>query len=327
MNRKGAGAHSKELGMIGIDVSKSSLSVCSWDDQRKQARWHAQFENSPAGIRQLLARSAAHEPWAVEPTGIYSGLVARTGVAQGRRVLQASPRAAKQFLASLHPRAKTDRLDAQGLARYASSVELKPVVIKSDLMQRLSELLAARCSMSRSLSTFRQQAQTLPEARAELLAAASSVAQHLRALDLELQRLARQEPHIQRLMQLPGVGPVTAATLVVRLTSVPFATSDQFVAYIGLDLRVRDSGRHRGQRKLTKHGDAELRRLLYLAAQASLRSKDAIFAHHYERERAKGLATTQALCAVARKIARVAWSLVRHQAQYDPQRVYSQPTR
>jgi transposase len=311
--------------MIGIDVSKDSLSVCCWDDQLKQARWQAQFENSPAGIGQLLARSAAHEPWAVEPTGMYSRLVARTGVAHGRCVLQASPRAAKQFLASVHPRAKTDRLDAQGLARYASSVDLKPVVIKSDLMQRLSELLCARRSLSRSLSTFRQQAQALPEAREQLLAAASSVAQHLRELDRELERLARQEPQIKRLMQLPGVGPVTAATLVVRLTSVPFATSDQVVAYVGLDLRVRDSGQHRGQRKLTKHGDAELRRLLYLAAQATLRSKDTTFALQYERERAKGLATTQALCAVARKIARVAWSLVRHRAEYDPQRVYSQP--
>ena len=311
--------------MIGIDVSKDSLSVCCWDDQGKQPRWHAQFENSPAGIGQLLARSTAQEPWALEPTGIYSCLVARTGVAQGRRVLQASPRAAKQFLASVHPRAKTDRLDAQGLARYASSVELKPVVIKSDLMQRLSELLCARRSLSRSLSTFRQQAQALPEAREQLLAAAGAVAQHLRELDRELERLARQEPQIKRLMQLPGVGPVTAATLVVRLTSVPFAASDQFVAYVGLDLRVRDSGQHRGRRKLSKHGDAELRRLLYLAVQASLRSKDAIFAHQYQRERDKGLATTQALCAVARKLARVAWSLVRHRAEYDPQRVYSQP--
>ena len=83
-------------------------------------------------------------------------------------------------------------------------------------------------------------------------------------------------------------------------------------------------------RRLTKQGDGELRRLLYLAAQANLRSRNSPFKAQYERERAKGLSSTAALaalCAVARKLARLAWSLHKHGSTYDPNRVHQQNQR
>jgi hypothetical protein len=89
---------------------------------------------------------------------------------------------------------------------------------------------------------------------------------------------------------------------------------------------VRESsGERRGKGRLAKSGDAELRRLLFLAARASLRSPTSPFRAQYERERAKGLAPTAAVCVVARKLARLCWSLWKHQTKYDPQRVYQQP--
>lgn len=107
-----------------------------------------------------------------------------------------------------------------------------------------------------------------------------------------------------------------------RLTIRAFSHSDQFVAYCGLDIRIRQSGKKSGQLGLSKQGEAELRRLLFLAAQSSLRAKGSPFKVQYERERAKGLSSTAALCAVARKIARLSWSLVTHGTTYDPERVY-----
>ncbi|MBV9851981.1 MAG: transposase, partial [Armatimonadetes bacterium] len=96
------------------------------------------------------------------------------------------------------------------------------------------------------------------------------------------------------------------------------------------DVGVPQSGRKKGERGLTKQGDAELRRLLFNCASASLRAKDSPFKAQYERERAKGLSSTAALCAVAlcaaaRKMAKVCWSIVQHGTEYDPARVYQQP--
>jgi transposase len=128
------------------------------------------------------------------------------------------------------------------------------------------------------------------------------------------------------LRTVPGVGPVVAAALAACLVEKQFIHPDQFVAYLGLDIRVHQSGRRSGQFGLSKHGDAELRRLLYIAAlTASQCKRDRTFATRYAREKAKGLAKTAALNAVARKLAKVAWSLVSHGSTYNPARVDSQP--
>jgi transposase len=311
--------------MLGIDVSKATLAVCHWANGEVQASY--EVENSPAGISQLLAQTPPTEPWALEPTGRYSELVVREAHRQGRQVFLAPPRAAKRFLRSVSPRAKTDRLDAKGLAQYAASVPLKPFVLKEPAMEKLSQLLAARRLLSASRASLRQQLRALPELRAHLEPAIQALTVQLRGVDQELAQLAQREPAILRLQAVPGFGPVAAAALVVRLQSIPFAGYDQFVAYVGLDLRVSESGQRRGRRTLSQQGEAELRRLLYLCAQASIRTKGSPFARQYERELAKGLAKPQALCAVARKLAKVAWAMVRTGADYDSARVYSRPTR
>jgi transposase len=205
-------------------------------------------------------------------------------------------------------------------------VTLKPFVLKEEALERLSQLLGARRLLASSRAAFRQQAAALPYARRALQPAIRALAQQIRGLDQDLARRARQQPAIAQLQAVPGIGPISAATLAVRLKSSIFASYDQFVAYVGLDLRVSESGAHRGRRRVSHHGDAELRRLLYLCAQASVRTKGSPFAVQYQRELAKGLAPTQALCAIARKMAKVTWALVRTGAPYDPDRVYQPPT-
>lgn len=99
------------------------------------------------------------------------------------------------------------------------------------------------------------------------------------------------------------------------------------MAYCGLDVRIQASGKKHGQLGLSKQREAELRRLLFLAAQASLRAKNSSFREQYEHERAKDLSSTIALCAVARKMARLCWSIVIYGSFYNPNRVYQTPTR
>ena len=122
----------------------------------------------------------------------------------------------------------------------------------------------------------------------------------------------------------PNVNYGVSAAVTSCLESKQFSHPDQFVAYIGLDVQVSDSGNHRGHRRLTKHGDAELRRLLYNCALASLRSRTKLFTAQYERELGKGLSKTAALCVLARKLARICWSLHHHKTTFNPARVYVQ---
>jgi transposase len=315
--------------MLGIDVSKATLATTLLEEPDGRLRWRRVVPNTPGGVQQLLAQTAPSCPWVLEPTGTYSTQVARHAQAAGRTVLVAPPRRAKAFLAAVRPRAKTDRLDSDGLARYARAVPLRPYPLKAEPMEALDQLLAARKGISQSLSRLRQQRTTLPAAQDALDGAIADLTARMRALD---HRIATTAPAaagavVAALDGVPGIGPVTAAAVASCLASKQFGHPDQFVAYIGLDVRVRDSGTRRGRRALSKQGDAELRRLLYLCAQANLRHRDPDNPFHtqYARERAKGLSSTAALNAVARKLARTCWSLHRYGATYDPTRVTRQP--
>ena len=237
------------------------------------------------------------------------------------------PRRARNFLRSIQSRAKTDKLDSRGLALFALSQPLSPYPIKTPMQEHLDQLLSARKGLSRAAATLGQQRQELPHAAQPLTIAITELNAQVKEMDRQIAALTTQAPEMraaQALAKVPGIGEVTAAALASRLSGNRFSHPDKLVAYLGLDVGVQQSGKHRGERGLTKQGDAELRRLLFLCASASLRAKDTVFKEQYEREKAKGLATTAALCAVARKMAKVCWSLARHGTEYNAQRVRQQ---
>ena len=112
------------------------------------------------------------------------------------------------------------------------------------------------------------------------------------------------------------VGPTTSLALVAAFYRHNFRSADAFVAFLGLDVRVRDSGRFRGRRKLTKKGDPEIRRLLYNAAMAGCR--DPHWSSYYQSLRDRGISGTAALMILARKMVRVCYALLQQQVSFDP---------
>lgn len=341
--------------MLGVDVGKQELHGTWRDPETRRIRWQGAVPNTTSGIETLLRR-APGMPLVVEPTGRYGELLIRAAQAAGREVLLAAPRKARAFLWSEQPRAKTDRVDSAGLALYGLTGRLRPYLLPSPAVDQVKQLLAARRGLSQSLTSLRQQRATLPLVADVLTPAISALEQQIAVLDRQMKRAlaASPEPAPQRalpaaaaaettaapaarpghslataaaaLLAIPGIGDVTAPALAACLVEKQFTHPDQFVAYVGLDLRVSQSGQRRGQFGLSKHGDAELRRLLYLAALSAANSThDDTFAKRYQREQAKGMAKTAALNAVARKLAKVAWSIVTHGTSYDPERVDTQP--
>ncbi len=318
--------------MLGIDVSSKSLATALWLDPRQdKPNWEQEFPNSVAGIDQLLALAPASAPWVVEPTGRFSMLVVQRAHEAGRSVLLAPTRKAKAFLWSLSGgRAKTDKIDGRGLALFGHSQPLLAYRLKSENVDELDQLLSARRGLSRSVSRLKLQAASLPKAQTALLPAIEALCKELKLLDKRIAAIVKTQPEFAmaaKLQKVTGIGPVSAAAIASRLTAKQFVHPDQFVAYVGLDVGVRQSGMRKGNTGLTKQGDAELRRLLYMCAQATLRNKDNPFAERYKKERARGMATTAALCVVARKLAHVCWSMHKYETDYDPERVGKPPAK
>ncbi len=104
---------------------------------------------------------------------------------------------------------------------------------------------------------------------------------------------------------------------------VRFQRTDQVVAYAGLDIEVKESGKWKGQAKLSKRGSGRLRRILYLAAMRSIHLDGSAFGAYYQRLVARGLKKRDALMGVMRKMLIVAMHLLKTGEEYDPSRVAS----
>src|SRR5262249_48779691 len=149
----------KRYNMLGIDTSKDTLCVALRDVTTKQVLWSRDVPNTQDGVNSLLAGTPPEASWIIEPTGRYSLLAALMGQEAGRTVLMAPTRKARSFLESVQSRAKTDPVDAKGLALFGLSAEkLASYPVRSEIIDTLDQLLRARKGLvlARSSLTQRQ---------------------------------------------------------------------------------------------------------------------------------------------------------------------------
>jgi transposase len=140
-------------------------------------------------------------------------------------------------------------------------------------------------------------------------------------LDHEIQTLARESAAAQRLQQLRGVGPITATALVAALgDGKAFTKGRDFAVSLGLTPRQHSSGGKAQMLGISKRGDSYLRQLMVHGARAAVRTAknhdDAL--SNWIQQMDKRKHTNVVVVALANKTARMAWALIRHDADYDP---------
>jgi transposase len=303
--------------VYGVDVSKAKLVIGDYDGAGVVT-----LDNTAPAIAQWLGTLAAGSTVAMEATGAYHQVLATLAHAAQMRVLVLNPRMLKHYAEAIGQRGKTDPVDTRMIARYARHEQSKliawePAAPATDklaqLLQRRERLVHARQMLAQSLAGM----SVLKAQREELQA---SLKRMINNMELLMRKALAQAPHLaqlhQRLSSIVGVGFVVAAQLVAALTRLRFARVESFIAYTGLDPRPDDSGLRRGRRRLSKRGPRLLRCLLYNAGMAAAHSK--LFKPLYSSLRARGLQTTEAIVVLARKLARIAFSLYRSGATFDP---------
>jgi len=135
--------------------------------------------------------------------------------------------------------------------------------------------------------------------------------------------LLGKHPDYRRLQQIPGIGPINALTILAEAGDLRrFAHHRQFLKFCGLDLATHQSGAFRGQTRLSKYGNARLRRTFWVAAQIAIRQRENSFRDKFERyiarDRDSADLRRKALTAVAAKVARVAHALIKNGSDYRP---------
>lgn len=146
---------------------------------------------------------------------------------------------------------------------------------------------------------------------------------NLLQLEEELEQLITTDPGARSLRQMPELGPKTIAVIRAELGEVDrFACTDQAIAYAGMDIKIKESGKFKGKAKLSKQGSGLLRQLLYLAAMRSIHLQDSAFGSYYHHLVERGLEKMSALMAVMRKMVAVATHLMLTGEDYDPSKVW-----
>lgn len=299
---------------LGIDVSKASLDVYRWDTQQ-----HVAVVNEPKAIRTWLKSLSGMVEIAIEPTSRYHLEVIDQAHARGHEVYLVNPRQLAHYRLAVGERNKTDPTDAWLLARFVQHerTELRVYTPLSGDARRLWSLIKRRATV---VSLRQQLRLSMSSVGLSSKAADRSLGQLIVRIDAHLARLIARlgwSGEYQRAQTIPGIGPVNAAALVAAYHRGAFASANAFIAYLGLDVRQRESGTYRGKRKLTKHGEPELRRLLWCAAQPA--RCYAPFEAYLEAQLAKGLSKTAAKVVLARKLARIAFAILRDQTTFTPQ--------
>lgn len=300
---------------IGVDVSKAEL-VISVDGAAVET-----IANEPSAIRRWLDGLVGPACFAVEATNDFHMALACAAHRRGHAVYLVNAYRLNRYRESIGGRAKTDPSDARLLVRYLQRErsELRRWTPPSKAYQRLQQLLHRRATLVQARVAIEQSLRGISALKHTLQALVRQIARTEAVIARHLQHTLAEagwREQARRCQQLEGIGPLTAAALAMAFHRGEFAGSDAFIAFLGLDVRVRDSGKKRGQRKLTKQGDPELRRLLYLAAMQAKRQP--AWAGFYQRYLDRGLKPVQALNVLARKLARVAFALMRNNADYVP---------
>lgn len=304
---------------VGIDVSKERLDVYLHPLGERLA-----VANDAGGWRHLARRLARLAPALVvmEATSKYHRSVHRRLHAGAIPVAVVNPLRARLFAEARGRLGKTDLIDARMLALMAEQLAPDPTAPPSRAAEALQELVRARaCAVAeKSAAGQRRAAAATAFLRRELARALASLDRHISRLEAEIERIIAADPDLARrqavLRSIPGIGPVTAATLVADLAELGRCSDKQIASIAGLAPHPRDSGNSQGQRR-TGGGRASLRSSLYMAAVAAIRSNPDLKAFH-QRLSDKGKPFKVAITAVMRKLLILANSLIAQNRTWSP---------
>ena len=296
-----------------------------WGEAREEKGELFDVPNDDAGIEELLARLEEARPALVvvlEATGGFERPVAAALAAWGFAVAVVNPRRKRGTSpVPLTGRlAKTDRIDAQSLARFAGAVRPMPRPVPDEEVRVLGEILSRRRQVVGMLTAERNRLLT-----ATAKAVKKRIEAHVRWLEKELARTdgdldgtIEESPawreNEELLRSVPGVGPVLARTLLAELPELGTLAPKQLAALVGVAPLNRDSGVLRGKRAIWG-GRSGVRAALYMGALAATRFNPAVKAF-YGRLLATGKPKKVALVACMRKLLLILNAMLRNRTPW-----------
>lgn len=287
---------------IGIDVSKASLDLFILPKKK-----YMQFSNDVAGIQKLLSKVKlfSHALIVMESTGGYEVSLSNALSKVNLNVCIINPRQIRDFAKASGRLAKTDKVDAEIIALFASKMEPKPNVVYNEKQQAMAANNARRRQLVDMIIAEKNRLDKATPEQAE------SIQRILEVLEKELERIETiqkqfvcHDENLQEkkkiLTSIKGIGEVTATAMLCELPELGTLTSKQVASLAGLAPFNRDSGTLKGKRTIWG-GRASVRTALYMPALVAIKYNPQLRTF-YQRLCEAGKAKMTALIACMRKL-------------------------
>jgi len=303
--------------VVGIDVSKDRLDVAV-----RPGGALLRFGRDAAGIEELIGEVGClgAQLIAVEATGGFETVVVASLAAANLPVVVVNPAQVRAFARALGQRAKTDPIDAAVIAHFAAAIRPRVRPLPDAATAALADLVARRRQIVQMMVAERaREKRASPRARKSIARLLKTLQAELSDLDGEIDESVRGSPVWREkedlLASVPGVGPITARTMLAELPELGCLDRRRIAALAGLAPFTRQSGQWRGK-SFIGGGRASVRTVLFTAAMAAMRHNPNLRTFH-QRLRSAGKPKMVALIAVARKLLTILNAILRDKTPWQ----------
>lgn len=307
-----------EADYVGVDVGKHYLDI-AFPDAGKPWRISNDIKGIAAFSRRL--RGLEHPHVVCEATGGYTRALVQGLAKQDILFSRINPRQVRDFTRATGRLAKTDAIDAAAILRFAQRMQPPPSPTPSEGQQRLTDLVRRRRQLV-DAAVQEKQREPVPDAQIVTY----SIERHLAFLKAEIAAVDQAivaaigahpilAHRAELLRTIPGVGMITAATLIAELPELGTIGNKQIAALVGVAPMNHDSGMHRGEAHIAG-GRLSARCALYMATISAIRCNPPI-ADFYKRLRNQGKKPKVAIVAAMRKLLTVANSIIAYQRPWS----------
>lgn len=311
--------------IIGIDISKEKFDVCF--SLQECGYSHRSYVYEAKGINCFMKEVPQDCLCIMEATGVYHLKLAYALYEKGVEVSVVNPLSVKNFSRAMMCRTKTDKADSRMLVDYARKMDVERWEPTSDNYIRLQQIYKTIELLNTNIIQATNQLEAIDNSPIQdrilcrtLHTHIKQLQRHITQLELQIEDLIKEEDAevIEHICSIPGVGKKTAIGILTATKGMHgFTNYRQLSSYLGLCPRIYDSGKSvHGKAHICKMGMGWIRKLLYLCALSAQRCNKSCIAQ-YTRLREQGKAAKVALIAVANKLLRQIFAIVKNNCAYD----------
>lgn len=304
--------------VVGIDVGKEQLDVGLTTEKRVRV-----WANDEVGQTELsdwiMAQAASLV--VVEASGGYEAAIVSELVGRGVAVALVNPTRVRAFARAEGLLAKTDKIDARLIARFGATMKPEPKARREQSQLELNQWVTRRRQLVLMVTAEKNRLQTTPEAiQSDIVRHIDWMQTEIESLEARINQAIADNPTwretARRIETVPGVGAITASTLVADLPELGHLNRQKIAALVGVAPFNHDSGKRQGKRRIFG-GRTSVRSVLYMATLSAIRHNPVIKSF-YQRLLAKGKVKKVALTACMRKLLVILNTMVKSGQDWDP---------